>query len=109
MKKKIIGIFLCVLFLTTGFASAVNTLEINNERNVGETLGKKLFVFGRMEKIDFTGDKIDFEVISFVFIKEGKEIHKLNNGETLRLFSPMVAVLFRNMVIGRFSDWLVVE
>jgi hypothetical protein len=109
MKMKIIGILICMLFLSTGFASAFNTLELNNEKNVEETAFNRVIVIGRMEKINFTGDKIDFEVVSFLFIKEGKEIHQVQKGETVRFFSPMVAVLFRNMVIGRFSDWELIE
>ena len=109
MKKKMIGIFICILFLTTGVAAATNNLETISEIYNEEIRGNKLLVFGRMEQINYTGKSLDFEVVSFVFIKDGKEIHKLNNGEKIRFFAPMVAILFRKMVIGYFSEWLIIE
>ena len=109
MKKKMIGVFICILFLITGIASATNTLEIDNKKYIEQILGDKLFMFGRMEKINSTGQSIDFEVVSFVFIKDGAEIIKIESGENIRFFAPMVAVLFRKMVMGFFSDWEILE
>jgi len=109
MKKKMIGVFICILFLITGVASATNNLTANSENNIEELLGKKLFVFGRMEQTNWTGQSIDFEVISFLFIKEGTEIIKIKSGENIRFFAPMVGLLFRKMVIGFFSDYEILE
>jgi hypothetical protein len=109
MKKKIIGFLICILFFTTGVASAANSVVINNENNIEEIRGNRLLIFGRMEKIDFYGDSIDFKIISFVFIKDGKDIYRFNNGETIRFFAPMVGVLFNKLVIGFFSDWAIIE
>ena len=109
MEKKIIGIFIGILFLTTGIVSAINTSETDIDKHIEEILGKKIFVIGRMEKINYTGTALDFEVVSFVFIKDGKDIQKLTNGEKIRFFAPMTAVLFRKMVIGRFADWSLIE
>ena len=109
MKKKMIGVFICIMFLTTGIASATNSLEIDNEKYIEKLLGHKLFIFGRMEKTNYTGQSIDFEVVSFVFIKDGAEIIKIESGENIRFFAPMVAVLFRKMVMGFFSDWEILE
>ena len=109
MKKKMIGVFICILFLTTGIASATNNLEIDSEKINEETRGNRLFVFGRMEETNWTGQSIDFEVVSFLFIKDGKEIIKIDSGEKIRFFAPMVALLFRKMVIGYFSDWSIIE
>ncbi len=109
MKKKMIGIFICILFFTLGIVSATNNIEIDSKNNIGETLVNRLFVFGRMEKINYTGVSIDFEIVTFLFIKDGKEIIKIDSGEKIRFFAPMVALLFRKMVIGYFSDWLVIE
>lgn len=109
MNMKIIGIFVSILFLTTGFVSAANNLERDDEQLIEETLGKRLFVFGRMEQTNYTGQSIDFEVVSFLYIKDGTEIIKIESGENIRFFAPMVAVLFRKMVIGFFSDWEILE
>ena len=109
MNKKIIGILVCMLFLTTGFASATSQKNIHNEKNIEEPIGNILFVFGRMEQLDFAGSSIDFEVISFVFIKDGKEISKLNNGEIIRLYAPMIGLLINKILIGYFSSWEILE
>ena len=109
MNRKIIGILVCMLFLTTGFASATGQINIHNEKNIEEPIGNKLFVFGRMEQLDFAGSSIDFEVISFVFIKDGKEIYKLNNGEIIRFYAPMIGLLINKILIGYFSSWEILE
>jgi len=109
MKKKMICIFICITLLTIGSVSATINIDIDSENNIGKNLGNRLFVFGRMEKINYTGVSIDFEIVTFLFIKDGKEIIKIDNGEKIRFFAPMVALLFRKMVIGYFSDWLVIE
>lgn len=109
MKKKMICIFICITFLTIGTVSATNNIHIDSENNTKKTLGNRLFVFGRMEKINYTGVSIDFEIATFLFIKDGREIIKIDSGEKIRFFAPMVAFLFRKMVIGYFSDWLVIE
>ena len=105
MKNKIVGILICILFLTSGVVSATNTICKQTEISRGD----RLFVIGRMEEIDFAGSSIDFIVTNFVIIKEGKDIHKLNNGETIRFYAPMFAVLFNKNVIGFFSDWEILE
>jgi len=105
MKRKIIGILICILFLTTGVVSASNIIETDNETIRGD----RLFVIGRMEEIDYAGSSIDFIVSNFVIIKDGKDIYKLNNGETIRFYAPMIAVLFNKNVIGFFSDWEILE
>jgi len=107
MNRKMVGIFLCSLFLISGIASAA--VSNNKEINFEESLGKRLLVFGRMEKIEFTGGSVEFDVISFVFIKQGKDIVKLNDNEQIRLYAPMVGILFRKMVVGWFSDWEIIE
>jgi hypothetical protein len=109
MKNKIIGVFICILFFTTGVASATNILKIDSEKDIEGLLGDRLFIFGRMEKTNYTGQSIDFEVVSFVYIKDGKEITKIESGENIRFFAPMVAVLFRKMVIGFFSEYEILE
>jgi hypothetical protein len=105
MKKRILAILVCVLFLTTGIVSASNSLCIEGENSRRD----RLFVIGRMEEINFNGSSIDFVVINFVIIKDGKDVHKLNNGETIRFYAPMFAVLFNINVIGFFSDWVILE
>jgi len=109
MNRKIIGFFICFLFLTTGIVSAADTVDSNNEKNTQESRGNRLFVFGRMEQIDYAGNSIDFVVISFVLIKDGKEINRLNDGETIRLYAPMIGLLINKIVIGFFSDWEILE
>ena len=105
MIRKIIGILIFVLFLTTGVISATNTIEIENEKNRGD----RLFVFGRVEQIDFAGSSIGFKVINFVLIKDGKDIFKLDNGEIIRFFAPMIGLLVNKIVIGYFSNWEILE
>lgn len=107
MNRKIVGIFLCNLFLVAGIATAAVSIE--EEINFEESLGNRLFVFGRMEEIEHTGGSVDFEVISFVFIKQGMEITKLNNNEQIRFYSPMVGILINKIVIGWFSGWEIIE
>jgi len=109
MNRKIFGVFICFLFLITGIVSATNTSDINNEKNIEENRGNRLFVFGGMEQIDYAGNSIDIIVISFVFIKDGKDINRLNNGETVRLYAPMIGFLINKIVIGFFSDWEILE
>jgi hypothetical protein len=105
MKIKIIGILVCVMFLTTGVVSAINTNETESEYSSGN----RLFIIGRMEEIDFSGSYIDFEITNFVIIKDGKDFYKYNNGETIRFFAPMIGVLFNKNVIGFFSGWEIIE
>jgi len=103
MKRKMIVILICVLFLATGFASASTTFENNNQKSIEEDRGNRLFVFGRMEQIDFAGNYVDFRIISFVLIKDGKDIYKLNNDEIIRFYAPMIGFLINKIVIGFFS------
>lgn len=105
MKRKLIGILICFLFLMAGVVSATGTIEINRK----EANGSRLFVLGRMEQIDYAGSSIDFIVSNFVFIKDGNDIYKFNNGEKIRFFAPMIAMLFNKNVIGFFSNWEILE
>ena len=105
MKRKLIGILVCFLFLAAGVVSATDTIELNSN----EASDSRLFVFGRMEQIDYAGSSIDFVVSNFVFIKDGKDVIKFNNGEKIRFFSPMIAMLFNKNVIGFFSNWEILE
>jgi len=105
INRKIIRIIIFALFLSTSFASAVNTIEVECEKIRKD----RLFVFGKMEQIDFGGGSIDFKVISFVIIKDGKDITKLNNEESIRFYAPMIGLLFNNFLIGFFSDWEILE
>ena len=70
---------------------------------------ERINIFGRMEQIDFAGSSVDFKIITFVIIKDGEDIYKLNNGETIRFYAPMIGLLFNKIVIGFFSDWEVLE
>ena len=99
------GIMIGVMLLLTGVVSATYTIEIDNEKSRGD----RLFVFGRMEQVDYAGSSIDFKVVHFVLIKDGKDIYKFNNGETIRFFAPMIGLLINKIVIGYFSDWEILE
>jgi len=44
MKRKIMGLLICILFLTT-ISSAMNTFQIEDEKSIEESSDNRLFVF----------------------------------------------------------------
>ena len=107
MNKKIIGIFICTLFITTIFPITGTVLASDNNQD-GVPLAtpfNKYFYFGMMELIDPEVYNFDFLVISFATIIGNGEKINLKEGEMLRLHGPMFGININNFHIGIISDW----
>jgi hypothetical protein len=107
MKKKIFGIFLVMLFVFSGFASA--TINIDDTQEIIESPKpvSKIIVIGLMERMDNTETTIDYEVLAFALFIEGG-VQRLNEGEMVRLYSPAIILDFFNLVIGFCEDWSII-
>ena len=107
MKKKIIGIFVC-MFLITAIILITGTVSASdNNRDVVlvATPFSKYFYFGIMQLIDPEVYNFDFVVISFATIIGNGETINLKEGEMLRLHGPMFGIIINNFHIGIISDW----
>jgi hypothetical protein len=107
MKIKIIGIVICMLFATSGLASANINLESFSETNE-ELLFSKYFYIAKMELIDPEENNLDFEIISFAIIIGNGEINKYEAGEMIRLHGPLFGITINNFHIGILSDWSII-
>ena len=106
MKKMVLAIFVCLLFVASGFATATSDVGIVKEANNTESDGR-ILVIGIMEKMDNTETTIDYEVLSFAWFFEGG-LQKLNEGEMVRLHSPAIIIDIFNLVIGFCDDWSII-
>jgi hypothetical protein len=100
MKRKVIGIIIITLLITTTL-SVSGTVNDHNQ----ETVLNKYFYFGMMEHIDPEEYNFDFEVSLFAIIIGKGEVIKLNKGDTIRLHSPMFGIVINKFHIGIISDW----
>ena len=107
MKKKLIGIFVCTLLITTILPITGTVLASDNNRDVVPltTPFTKYFYFGIMQLIDPEVYNFDFVVISFATIIGNGETINLKEGEMLRLHDPMFGIIINNFHIGIISDW----
>ena len=102
MRKKIIGIFVMMLLITT--ILPVTGAVIGDYDNQ-EAVLNRYFYFGLMEPIDPEEYNFDFEISSFAIIIGKGEVIKLNEGDMIRLHSPMFGIVINKLHIGIISDW----
>ncbi len=102
MNKKIVGIFIMMLLITT--ILPITGADTDNNDNQ-EAIFNKYFYFGMMESIDPEEYNFDFEISLFAIIIGNGEVIKLNEGEILRLHSPMFGIVINKFHIGIISDW----
>ena len=107
MKKKIIGIFVCTLLITTilPISGTVSANDNNQDEMLIATPFSKYFYFGTMELVDPEVFNFDFVINSFAVIIGNGETINLKEGEMLRLHSPMFGIVINNFHIGIISDW----
>jgi len=108
MKKKIVGIFICMLFVFSGLASATINLEKNVEPKNEPQAFNIYFYIAKMERVDPEVYNFDFVILSFAFIIGNGEINRLNEGEMIRLEAPIFGIIFNNFHIGIASDWSII-
>ena len=104
MHTKTIGILLCILIITCGTITVTSISEL--PRTTPQT---HIFILGRMEQLDFHGDSIDFKVLSIAFIKQGKDLYTLSQGDQVKLLAPMLGMLLGRTVFGFFGDWELIQ
>jgi len=107
MKKNLIVIILCLLFVISGIASAVTNVNTEKKDIKNSEPDSRIFVIGIMDKMDSTDTTIDYEVLVFAWLIEAG-VHKLNDGEMVRLYSPAIIIDFFNLVIGFCDDWSII-
>ena len=109
MRKKLIGMLVCAvvaaaLLMPTG---AVIASDDTQDAVLKTTPLRKFFVFGIMQRIE-SSEHFDFEITLFTLVLGGGSSQKLNEGEMIRLYGPMIGIATNNMFIGVVSDWSVI-
>jgi hypothetical protein len=106
MNKKVIGIFICMLFIISGCASA--TINFDNKQEIIEKSkpANRVFVFGIMKNLDFQPTYADYEVTLFAILREGGQgIETLSAGEMVRFNASIILIDFFNIVVAFCEDW----
>jgi hypothetical protein len=102
MKKKIVGILVMTLLIAT-ILSITGTANADNHDQ--EVVFNRYFYFGILELIDPEEYNFDFVIGSFAILIGKGEIIRLNEGDMIRLHSPMFGIVINKFHIGIISDW----
>lgn len=106
MNKKVIGMFICMLFIISGFASATINLDNKQEIIKKSNPANRIFVFGIMKNLDYQPTYADYEVTLFAILRVGGQgVKTLSAGEMVRLHASIILIDFFNIVVAFCEDW----
>ena len=66
------------------------------------------FIFGFMTLIDPEESTSEFEIVSFTMIIGNGENIRLNQGEMIKIYVPIFALIFNNLFIGYIGDYSII-
>jgi len=108
MKVKIICMAISILFIcgaipaTLGHENDVKQEYIENSQIEG------YFIFGFMKLIDPDESISEFEVVSFVMLIGNGEKIRLDEGEMVKIYEPIIGVIYNNLFIGLIGDYSII-
>ena len=106
MKKRIVGILVMTLLIATILPVTGSVNAINDYQ---EAVFNRYFYFGIMEHINPEEYNFDFEIGSFAILIGKGEIIRFNEGDMIRLHSPMFGIVINKFHIGIISDWSLIR